>query len=393
MTNRLLIRAAGLLLIIGLLSCSNQLNSQTTSASGGRQPVNTALASVPQDILNREIPVIFNKQQIELEYTVLNGIIELSLRTPALAGKAWDIYVFAQASELDIWRRLRLLGGSLISVPSGRELFATWDPVMELGTYAVAHLAAYAVDTKGYVFVQGGSFNNGSSNVTLSSFFIDRYEITQASYQAVMGTNPSYFSGNPNRPVERVTWFYAIEYCNRRSMQEGLTPCYSYSSNGTNPYTWPAGWNTSDENHTNISCNWTANGYRLPTEMEWMFAARGGNLSNGYTYSGSNIIDNVAWYSLDSDDAAHTVGTKLANELGMYDVSGNVCEWCWDIYDHWPTTIPKTNPHGGDSGYSRTIRGGGWRSAAIICRIDNRSFFDASKFDPNLGLRVVRNAP
>ncbi len=379
-------------MIIGLLSCSNHLNSQTTSASGGRQPVSTAFASVPQDILNREIPVIFNKQQIELEYTVLNGIFELNFRTPTLAGKAWDIYVFAQASELDIWRRLRLLGGSLISVPSGRELFATWDPVMELGTYAVAHLAAYAVDTKGFVFVQGGSFNNGTSDVTVSSLYMDKYELTQASYRAVMGTNPSHFSGNPNRPVEQVSWFNAIEYCNRRSMQEGLTPCYSYGSNGTNPATWPAGWNTDNSTHTNVSCNWTANGYRLPTEAEWEFAARGGNRTHNYSYSGSNTIGDIAWYGTNSGSRTHDVGELAANELGIFDLSGNVWEWCWDIIGDYPSGS-QNNPRDASSGSYRVARGGSWFGYSDYCTVSYRLDSYATYSHAMLGFRCVRISP
>ncbi len=243
-----------------------------------------------------------------------------------------------------------------------------------------------------FVFVQGGTFHNGTSNVTLSSFYIDKYELTQAGYQAVMGTNPSYFGGNPNRPVEIVSWFNAIEYCNRRSIQEGLTPCYSYSSYGTNPANWPGGWNSTSSNHTNVSCNWTANGYRLPTEMEWMFAAKGGNQSQGYTYSGSNTIADVAWYSSNSGSRTHDVGEKTANELGTFDMSGNVWEWVWDIYGSYPSGS-QTNPTGANSGSNRVERGGSWDSSAYGCTVSLRYSYVATFSNLNLGFRCVRVSP
>lgn len=236
------------------------------------------------------------------------------------------------------------------------------------------------------IAVAGGTFHNGTSNVTLSSFHIGKYEVTQAEYQAVMGTNPSYFSGNPNRPVERVSWFNAIEYCNRRSMQEGLTPCYSYSTYGTNPSNWPAGWNTTSANHTNVSCNWSANGYRLPTEMEWMYAAKGGNQSQGYTYSGSNTIGNVAWYYSNSSDRTWDVGLKDPNELGTFDMSGNVWEWVWDIYGSYPSGN-QTNPTGPTSGSHRVFRGGDWSNDANSCTVSFRNAdFATSTY---LGFRVI----
>jgi formylglycine-generating enzyme required for sulfatase activity len=239
------------------------------------------------------------------------------------------------------------------------------------------------------ILVEGGTFNNGTSDVTISSFYIGKYELTQAEYQAVMGVNPSIFTGVTNGPVEQVTWFNAIEYCNRRSLQETLTPCYSYSTYGTNPDNWPAGWNTSNVNHTNISCNWTANGYRLPTEMEWMFAAKGGNQSQGYTYSGSNDVDIVSWHSGNTGYTTHTIGTKAPNELSTFDMSGNVWEWCWDIYGSYPSG-PQTDPHGATNGSVRTARGGGFDHPAYYCTVSYRGYSNPT-FSGNDGFRVCRS--
>ena len=250
-----------------------------------------------------------------------------------------------------------------------------------------------------FILVPGGTFNPTSSyTVSLSSFYIGKYEVTQSEYQAVMGINPSYFSGNPNRPVEQVSWFNAIEYSNRRSMQEGLTPAYSYSTFGTNPDVWPTGWNTSDTNHTNVSCNWSANGYRLPTEMEWMFAAKGGNQSQGYTYSGSNTIGNVAWYYSNSNIGdgqwrrTHDVGLKAANELGTFDMSGNVWEWVWDIYGSYPSGS-QNNPTGANSGSYRVQRGGSWAYNANYCTVSFRIAYVATITNSDIGFRCVRVFP
>jgi len=244
-----------------------------------------------------------------------------------------------------------------------------------------------------FILVEGGTFNNGTSDVTLSSFYMDKYEITQAEYQAVMGVNPaSGYGVGSNYPVYYVSWFNAIEYSNRRSLQEGLTPCYSYSTYGTNPDNWPAGWNSSNTNHTNVNCNWTANGYRLPTEMEWMFAAKGGNQSQGYTYSGSNSIGDVAWYTSNSGETTHTVGTKAANELGTFDMSGNVWEWVWDIYGSYPSGS-QNNPTGANSGSNRVLRGGSWTDGAGDCTVSFRLNYGAAFGDANVGFRCVRVSP
>jgi len=230
------------------------------------------------------------------------------------------------------------------------------------------------------VLVDGGTFQMGSTDysdekpvhqVTVSSFFIGKYEVTQKEWQSIMGNNPSGFKGD-NRPVEKVTWYNAVEYCNKLSKKEGLTPVYTINGN-------------------NVTCNWSANGYRLPTEAEWEYAARGGNKSKGYTYSGSNTVGNVAWYDSNSSYRTHDVGTKAPNELGIYDMSGNVWEWCWDWYDiFYYSNSPKNDPKGANSGSSRVYRGGSWSRYDDYCRVAYR--FDDSPGNSyyNLGLRVLR---
>jgi formylglycine-generating enzyme len=249
-----------------------------------------------------------------------------------------------------------------------------------------------------FIYVQGGSFNNGMSlvpNVSISSFYIDKYELSQEKYQVVMGVNPSYNNGNPDYPVEKVTWFNAIEFCNRASIREGRTPCYSYLSYGTNPDNWPAGWNTDAANHVSVSCNWSAGGYRLPTEAEWHFTAKGGNLSNGYLYSGSNTLGDIAWHLTNSGFPPSTklVGTKAANELGFHDMSGNVWEWVWDIYGNYPSPglWPEDNPHGAVAGTYRVLRG-----ASILCHsgyfpLLHRNYLNATYEFMDVGFRICRN--
>jgi len=232
------------------------------------------------------------------------------------------------------------------------------------------------------VRVEGGTFQMGSNDgnggffidnrpvhtVTLKSFYIGKYEVTQKEWREVMGNNPSWFKGD-DLPVEEVSWFDAIEYCNRRSIREGLTPAYSGSGD-------------------NITCNWNANGYRLPTEAEWEYAAKGGNGSPGnYIYSGSNTIGDVAWYKGNSGGRTHPVGTKAANSLGIHDMSGNVDEWCWDWYGSYPNGT-QTDPRGPVSGISRVKRGGDWNDD--VSWISSVSRYNFSPHNVRDGFRLVR---
>ena len=209
----------------------------------------------------------------------------------------------------------------------------------------------------GMVFVAGGTFQMGSSSgesneepvhtVTVSSFFMDKTEVTQAEYRKVMGKNPSNFSGCDDCPVENVSWHDANAYAQKV-------------------------------------------GKRLPTEAEWEYAARGGNKSKGYTYSGSNDLDAMGWYDNNSGGKAHPVAQKQPNELGLYDMSGNVWEWCSDWYnDSYYRSSPINDPQGSNSGSSRVLRGGSRFSLDIDCRVAYRNRNNPVYSRRNDGFRLV----
>ena len=215
------------------------------------------------------------------------------------------------------------------------------------------------------VRVEAGTFTMGATpemenpwdgekpthQVTLTNdYYIGKYEVTQALWQAVMGNNPSYFKGD-NLPVEKVSWNDCQEFISKLNTITGKT-------------------------------------FRLPTEAEWEYAARGGKKSRGYQYSGSSNLSDVAWYKDNSGNKTHAVGSKQANELGIYDMSGNVWEWCQDWYGKYSSSS-QTNPTGANSGSNRVRRGGGWGGNAWICRSSYRYSYAPGFSNDSLGLRLV----
>ena len=230
----------------------------------------------------------------------------------------------------------------------------------EVQTFTVNGVSFKMVAVEGGTFTMGATAEQGNDvgsdekpthQVTLSSYYIGQTEVTQELWQAVMGSNPSYFADNLQRPVETVSWEDCQTFITKLNELTGKT-------------------------------------FRLPTEAEWEYAARGGNKSQGYKYAGSNDIEEVAWWTSNSNTTTHLVATKAPNELGLYDMSGNVWEWCQDWFSNYRSDA-QTNPTGPTSGTHHVTPGGCWSYYAWDCRVSRRNYNTPSLSSYYYGLRLA----
>ncbi len=263
----------------------------------------------------------------------------------------------------------------------------------------------YSLSTCEMVFVEGSEFDMADDlSIIVSDFFIGKYEVTQAEFAAVMGFNPSHFKGKSDHPVENVTWFDAVEFSNRLSIAEGLAPCYSYGGYGTDPDDWPYNWNINYQNARRISCNFNADGYRLPTLFERLYASFGGKkaLQQGTFFNHYGVINDsakigdYAWYSGNSNTgegrSTQPVGLKKPNELGLYDMIGNVENWCWDGYVRGMFDIKGTHkdPVFAKNSYYRLFAGGNFISAGNTLKVDRFGATLAEEKVSQMGIRLAR---
>ena len=337
------------------------------------------------------------KQEIEVETEYTYGQIKVESNADGSVYLDNDYVCSISAGSIKTLKNV-ITGSHIVKVRADDEtksenIIVSKDRTTEV-TFNFAKVGNFRKDTyDNMVFVQGGTFQRGSTNgdydekpvhtVTVDDFYIGKYEVTVAEFKE--------FIDATGHKTEAEKTGYRYVYNNGWKMKNDVTWKCDVNGNALSKseYNHPViyvSWNDA-----NAYCKWK--GGRLPTEAEWEYAARGGNKSKGYKYSGSNNIDNVAWYSKNSGDKTHSVGKKQANELGIYDMSGNVWEWCNDWYDgNYYSSSPRNNPKGPSSGSLRVLRGGSWYYGGIYCRVASRHYDipDYSSYVYVLGFRFSR---
>ena len=302
-----------------------------------------------------EITYSLDKQADIAVYVSTDGGLSFGQPLKAVTGDVGK-QVAAGINKRIVWtvldEREKLVSDNVVFkvVPSG----------MDKRQFTVNGVTFTMIRVEGGTFTMGCTSEQGSDcdsdespshQVTLTDYYIGQTEVTVGLWRAVMGSDPSYFKKGDNYPIENVSWDDCQTFLTKLNQLTGQK-------------------------------------FSLPTEAQWEYAARGGKKSNGYKYSGSNTIGNVAWYTDNSGSSTHPVGQKSPNELGLYDMSGNVCEWCQDWYGSY-TSSSQSNPQGASSGYPRVYRGGSWNFIARGCRVSIRYGGSPTYRFNYLGFRLV----
>ena len=348
-------------------------------------------------ILNWTNPADSDFDHVEIVYTTNDGKVD-SVKSDVIAessenktfsdidgAKAYYTYYIASVDRLgnksnEVKYKVSV-NKTVSNVPEG---------FVEIPSASIAGTESWTPSSS--VFVSG-------RKLEIASFYMSDHPVTRGEYKTLMGKDPSYASaydkdGNKltgddavkNNPVNNISWYDALVYCNTLSIKEKLTPCYAISGS-TNPDDWGSVPTNNNSTWNAATCDFTADGYRLPTEAEWEWAARGGE---NYTYAGSDDIDEVAWYYENTNNTGtRDVKTKKANAYGLYDMSGNVWEWCWDWYDSISGDTASTGPA---SGSYRCRRGGCWDSGAGYALVAGRDNINPYYRNYYYGFRLVRSA-
>ena len=283
------------------------------------------------------------------------------------------------------------------TTPTTNPTYPNWMVKIPAGTFTMG--SNDAQDS-----IEGATSASPPHSVTLTSFYLGKYEVTQKEYTDVMGSLPSslssdtYGKGN-NYPVYYVSWYDALVYCNKLSIKEGLTPAYSINGK-TNPTEWGAVPTTTNATWNAVTIVSGSKGYRLPTEAQWEYACRAKTTTAWHCGAADTNLGEYAWYSANSGDnggastnngKSHEVGKKKANAFGLYDMHGNVWEWCWDWYEAYADPAEaKTDPVGASSGSDRVERGGSWNDTAQCARSAFRAEDDPYGY--TVGFRLLRPA-
>ncbi len=383
------------LFICGAAACAAMMIGGCKSSSTGGGGSNTLSAPTPASPTNGST----------------NQTSSPTLTWGAVTGAtAYDVRVSTTASFASVFSSQTALTALSVSV-SGLANSTTyyWEVSAANGSETSAWSGAWSFTTiptgttvMGMVHIAGGTFQMGSNNtalyatpvhsVTVSSFYMDTTDVTQASYQALMGMNPSYFDTGvtaPRRPVEDVNWYGAALYCNARSKHDGYDTVYSYSSKYAG-----SGYDTL----AGVVIDYTKHGYRLPTEAEWEYACRAGSTTDyywGQSYPPQTTADTAqisahAWWYYNSGYCTHAVATKPANAFGLYDMSGNVWQWCNDWFESY-SSGSQTDPTGPSTGSYRVVRGASWYDYRDYLCAASRPYYAYPYFRGyDLGFRCVR---